>query len=184
MNFNDFIYIYMCVCVCVGRGVYYTSFLQKKKEFYVWSLSLHEMTHQLYWIIISLFTYQFYNLCVMCLKTYYSCVARACALRDTFWFITFFMCLWAMCLVSISNSNSKERKKHWHHCICVSLSVSFRGGKKKTNTTKSPSISLNLSQRYFFFNFHSPFLRVNVGFGDGEFGSKECRFFTTHLSRS
>ena len=175
-------YIYMCVCVCVGRGVYYTSFLQKKKEFYVWSLSLHEMTHQLYWIIISLFTYQFYNLCVMCLKTYYSCVARACALRDTFWFITFFMCLWAMCLVSISNSNSKERKKHWHHCICVSLFVSFQG-KKKKNATKSPLISLNLSQRYFFFDFHSPFLRVNVGFGDGEFRSKECRFFTTRPSR-
>ena len=146
----------MCVCVWVGGGgggVNYTSFLQKKKEFYVWSLSLHEMTHQWYWIIISLFTYQFYNLCVLCLKTNYSCVAHACALRDTFWFITFFMCLGAMCLVSISNSKSKERKKHWHHCICVSLFVSFQG--KKKNATKSPSISLNLSQRYFFFDFHS-----------------------------
>ena len=144
MNFNDFIYIYiyMCVCVC-GGGVYYTSFLQKKKEFYVWSLSLHEMTHQLYWIIISLFTYQFYNLCVRCLKTYYSCVVRACALRDTFWFITFFMCLGAMCLVSISNSNSKERKKHWHHCICVCLSFSFRGKKKKNKCNQKP---IDLSQ--------------------------------------
>ena len=139
MNFNDFIYI----CVCGGGGgLYYTSFLQKKKEFYVWSLSLHEMTHQLYWIIISLFTYQFYNLCVLCLKTYHSCVVRACALRDTFWFITFFMCLGAMCLVSISNSNSKERKKHWHHCICVSLFVSFQG-KKKMQPKAHRSLSIS-----------------------------------------
>ena len=101
------------------------------------------MTHQLYWIIISLFTYQFYNLCVLCLKTYYSCVALACALRDTFWFITFFMCLGAMCLVSISNSNSRERKKHWHHCICVSLFVSFQGKKKKMQPKAHRSLSIS-----------------------------------------